>query len=117
MNWHTRVQPKDVPLCQTCVIDLENSCANPAPLQPAVTQNKCTNFLYFISNEKFFCLMRSEGRGFALCDRMYPEILYEVTQTGNDLGDVQVKIEVNGRWFIKKSIGLMKPVIMKVAKP
>lgn len=74
------------------MIQLENACKNPAPLQPAQTHNKVTNKLFFVSNEKFVCHMISEGRGFSFCDNFSPEILYVVTQTGTDITNVETRV-------------------------
>lgn len=101
----------------TTVMDLENRCPNPKPMQPASTQQKVTNFNYFVSNQKFYCLSRSEGRGYTFCERIIPEILYEVTQTGTCLETVETVISVRARFFIRKSIGLLHSVVMKGAEP
>lgn len=117
LDWHKRCEPKEIPLRHTQIIDLENTCANPAPLQPAKTEQLVTNELFFISNEKFYCWMRSEGRGYQFCDRFCPEVLYEVTQTGDSLANVETRVKVRGRFRVKKYIGPFQSVIMRVAEP
>ena len=76
-----------------------------------------TNELFFISNEKFYCWMRSEGRGFQFCDRFCPEVLYEVTQTGDSLENVETRVKVTARFRVIKFIGLFQPVLMRIAEP
>ena len=48
---------------------------------------------------------------------MNTEVLYEVTQTGTDLTNIQTRIEVKGRFYVKKSLGILHGMIMRGAEP
>jgi hypothetical protein len=48
---------------------------------------------------------------------MNTEVLYEVTQTGTDLTNIETRIEVKGRFYVKKSLGILHGMIMRGAEP
>jgi hypothetical protein len=60
--------------------------------------------------------MISDGRGFPFADRFSPEILYTVTQTGTDLSNLETKIEVRGRFFVKKSLGMIQSFLISTGE-
>lgn len=92
-------------------IDCEHCIAEPVPMQPQRTQEKIEYWIHLVSPEKVVILQRSTGSGYTFCDRMNPEQLIVLTQSGASLDDVSVHYEVTGRLTVKKSLMLLDSVI------
>jgi hypothetical protein len=82
-----------------------------ASWEPAYTDSTLEYRFFFISNEHVIIWVQQNSPNL-VADRVSTELLINITQTGSSLNSVKCKVDIKGRIIVKKSLGLIKSLVL-----
>ena len=100
-----------MPLDVTQVIEGRFQPKSHASWEPAYTDSTLEYRFFFISNEHVIIWVQQNSPNL-VADRVSTELLINISQTGSSPSSVKSKVDIKGRIIVKKSLGLIKSLVL-----